>query len=503
MIRIQPATPPLSPTEQYGLDVVIDLSRLIVLAEGETPAASDAAPDIVVLRVGTPGEGPSAAGPIAGAAVAELAAVIAVEDGAVTVPRALLGAVADIAGGAIEQRSGARDRYDRVPSADNPVVAAGVEREPVVSFAGARLREAAIHAAGRRVVRLLAPWPDAHRWCAALTHDVDVVAAWPAFAALRVVELLGKGRGRLAGAVVAAAAREATGDPVWEGVSGVLAAEARYGVVSTWFLLCGTPTLASFRAGDLTYRLESPRGNRILAAIERGGHEVGLHGSFVTSEAPDGFVAQRARLAGLAAAPVRGVRQHYLRMRPGLTQRWMARAGFDYDATYGFPDRNAYRLGVVDVVPAWDAAARQVLPLDEVPLTWMDRAQSKYQGVEDPQQWIADALAVAEVSRRAEGLWVGLWHPNLTAALGFPGAPAAYERLLAALTVERPYIAPLHRVVEWRTLRRAVRALGVAPDGTVTLLGPTPRRFDIATEDADGRLREVWSAGAADSGDMD
>ena len=50
--------------------------------------------------------------------------------------------------------------------------------------------------------------------------------------------------------------------------------------------------------------------------------------------------------------------------------------------------------------------------------------------------------------RRAEGLWVGLWHPNLTAALGFPGAPAAYERLVAALAAERPYMAPLHRVTE-------------------------------------------------------
>jgi hypothetical protein len=125
---------------------------------------------------------------------------------------------------------------------------------------------------------------------------------------------------------------------------------------------------------------------------------------------------------------------------------------------------------------------------------WMDRAQSKYQGIENPDQWIADAMAVADVCRRAEGLWVGLWHPNLTAALGFPGAPAAFERLVAALAAERPYMAPLGRVTEWRSLRRAVRATRVDGDGNVTLAGPSVRAFRVVAEDADGGPREQLPA---------
>ncbi len=148
----------------------------------------------------------------------------------------------------------------------------------------------------------------------------------------------------------------------------------------------------------------------------------------------------------------------------------------------------------MDIVPAWDAAAQRSLPLDEVPLMWMDRAQSKYQGIEDPDHWIADAMAVADVCRRAEGLWVGLWHPNLTAALGFPGAPAAFERLVAALAAERPYMATLRRITEWRSLRRAVRATSVDDDGNVTLAGPPVRAFRVVAEDADGSPREQLSA---------
>ena len=64
---------------------------------------------------------------------------------------------------------------------------------------------------------------------------------------------------------------------------------------------------------------------------------------------------QRRTLARLAAAPVLGVRQHFLRMRPGANPAHMVAAGFEYDATWGFADRNGFRLGVADLVPAWDA----------------------------------------------------------------------------------------------------------------------------------------------------
>ena len=130
-----------------------------------------------------------------------------------------------------------------------------------------------------------------------------------------------------------------------------------------------------------------------MSAVRAGGHEIGLHGSFATSEEPRLFAEQRARLATLTGSTVEGVRQHYLRMRPGTTPRDMADAGFVYDSTAGFADRNGFRLGVADLLPAWDDAHNAALPLDEVPFTWMDRALSKYRGIERPDAWIDDALS--------------------------------------------------------------------------------------------------------------
>ena len=177
-------------------------------------------------------------------------------------------------------------------------------------------------------------------------------------------------------------------------------------------MICAQPSLRSILAGDSTYRPGASKTRRILAALTHAGHEVGLHGSFVTSENLKSMIAQRRMLSRLADSPVDGVRQHFLRMRPGLTQRNMVEAGFEYDASWGFADRNGFRLGVADVVPAWDAASEVVMPLDLVPLVWMDRALSKYAGVEEPGRWIEDARELARECKAAEGVWVGLWHPN-------------------------------------------------------------------------------------------
>lgn len=166
----------------------------------------------------------------------------------------------------------------------------------------------------------------------------------------------------------------------------------------------------------------------------------------------------------------------------------MADAGFTFDSTAGFADRNGFRLGVADVLPMWSDLAAKALPLDEVPFTWMDRALSKYRGEEDPAAWVRDALALADRAREVEGLWVGIWHPNLTGALGFPGALHAYEDLVAALVNRDPWMPTLSEAVAWRRARRAVRAVGFDASGEVRLAPNSGRAAHRVTlEDADGR----------------
>jgi hypothetical protein len=477
MIRVDVSPERLSPAERYGLDVLLDLSRLLVAERAEC--------ELVRLTV--------IERQSAGSAAADLSPMAALEraDGEVRITTAALRGVAEVAGAAFEQRSTATDRHGRVPAAENPLVAAGQSRRPVVSLLAVELRRAALGVAGRRPVRSLAPWPDGHRWAALMTHDLDVVEWWGLFPLLRMAELGMKGAWDLVSRVAGAAKRSVRRDPVSRGVHLLLQLEAHHGIRATWFVICAKPSLRSMISGDSTYRPDGPAARRILTALTKAGHEIGLHGSFATADHAPTMAEQRRRLDRLTAAPVVGVRQHFLRMRPGRTQRIMVEAGFDYDATWGFADRNGFRLGVADVVPAWDAAGETSLPLDLVPLIWMDRALSKYAGVEEAGRWIEDARDLAGECKAVEGVWSGLWHPNTMEALGFPGAEPAFVSLLQALADDRPFFGSAQKIVQWRRFRRSVRAARVSADGKVLLRTAAGHRTVIAMEDETGNTTRV------------
>ncbi|HJR15580.1 MAG TPA: hypothetical protein VJ808_01905 [Gemmatimonadales bacterium] len=488
MILLEIRQDQLRPAERFGLEVLLDLSRLLVAERADC--------DLVRLRV--------VERPSAGSAAADLSPKAALErgDGEVRVTTAALHAIAEVAGGAIEQRSTATDRHGRVPATENPLVAAGQSRRPVVSLLANELRRAAFAVAGRRPVRAVAPWPDGHRWAALVTHDLDIVDWWGLSPLLRMAQLGVKGDWQRVAHIARAAQRSLGRDPVNRGIHALLQLEAHHGIRSTWFVICAQPTLGSMLAGDSTYRPEGAAARRILAALTHAGHEIGLHGSFATADNVKPMIAQRRALSRLADSPVEGNRQHFLRMHPGRSQRIMVQAGFEYDASWGFPDRNGFRLGVADVVPAWDAEQEKALPLDLIPLVWMDRALSKYAGVEEAGTWIEDARELARECKAAEGAWVGLWHPNTMEALGFPGAEPAFVSLLQSLADERPYFASAHKMVQWRRFRRSVRVARVSADGRVILSTVEGQRTVIAIEDEAGdtvrlQVKAARSGGAA------
>jgi hypothetical protein len=469
VITIDRDHPALTPVQAYGLDTLLDLARLIPL---------DAAhPRLPRLRLV---EGPT--GSLSDPAL--VSAPPAVASGVVTITTATLGAAGRLAGAVAEQGSTAEDRYARVPSTENPLVREALWQRPILSESAHRLRAAVIAAtADPAALRFPVPWPDGRRWAVALTHDLDLVAGWGFATGLRLLELFRHGAPRQALATLRAAAGAIASRPVEGAITRLLDRLAGAGVRGTWFVLCGTPTLGSWRRGDLTYLPESPRVRRLLLQIRAAGHEVGLHGSFETQRSAAALSDQRARLERIVERSVHGVRQHFLRMRPGATQRAMLEAGFRYDATYGFADRSGYRLGTADIVAAWDRSAERVLPLVEAPLHWMDRTLSKYAGDESPDSWVADGLARAAEAQAVEGLWVGLWHPNLSAPLGFPGAEAAFESLLAELGPRRPHFGTVDELVTWRAIRRAAHVVHIRADGSAVFSSAPTLPF----EDVDGK----------------
>ena len=233
VIRLPPRES-LTAAERYGLELLIDLARV--------PAVDDAVADVVrLLVVERDPPDPDLQTCIARDWYLERGA------GIVRVPRVVLRRVMAVAAAAAEQHSAARDRHGRVPSRENELVRSALDTDPVVSRAAGRLRAAVIASAERRLVALAAPWPEGKRWATAFTHDLDVVAFWPLFTLLRLAELGRKRELRRIGGTLLAGLAAVGRDPVRRAIRELLDDERRSAVVSTWFVPCGTPTLATIR----------------------------------------------------------------------------------------------------------------------------------------------------------------------------------------------------------------------------------------------------------------
>jgi peptidoglycan/xylan/chitin deacetylase (PgdA/CDA1 family) len=461
VIRLDLAGEPTA-AERWAFETLVDLSRLVPLVSGSAGGVS------VSLTDSLGGQTHFQPG-----------------DGVVQISRAALHLVVELAGAAVEQRSQSRDRHGRVPAACNPLVQGGIERTLPVQALAENLARAVATAAGPGATWRLVPWPEGRRWAAAFTHDLDVVTGWPVFAVLRWVELLRKGEIARATVAMKSAALATPYGPVAEGVNAILDRERGAGVRSTWFVLAGRPGPRSWLRGDITYRLDGRAPRRLVETILRGGHEIGLHGSFRSGASAERMAEERQLVTQVSGQPPMGVRQHFLRFDPGHTPVVALAAGFGYDATVGFADRSGFRLGVADVVSGWQDAEGEEVPLLEIPLSWMDRTMSKYLGEEDPIRWLEDATELAATCRAAGGVWVGLWHPNVTPALGFPGALDAFERLLEKVVMGGPYVAPLAELVAWRTARRGLRARIRGAD--IELTSDRPGHWPIELETMDGR----------------
>ena len=274
--------------------------------------------------------------------------------------------------------------------------------------------------AGRRPVRSLAPWPEGHRWAALLTHDLDVVDWWGLFPLLRMAELATKGDWICPHESARAAMRSVGRDPV--SLGSTLHPPARGPPCDPGHLvrhLSPSPPFRSMLAGDSTYRPEGPPRAGSSTALTHAGHEIGLHGSFATARSQ----AHDRRSVGRSAVwlPIPGDGRAPA-LPPNATRTSLSESWLRLVSTTMPPGGLPIETGSVWEWRMWFRPGTQVreatLPLDLVPLIWMDRALSKYAGVEEPGRWIEDARELAGECKAVEGAWVGLWHPNTTEALG-------------------------------------------------------------------------------------
>ena len=184
---------------------------------------------------------------------------------------------------------------------------------------------------------------------------------------------------------------------------------------------------------DCTYSLSERRMQELLKSLSDRGHQIGMHGSYLTYR--DAALMERERRSLIDAcrsagadAAVSGNRQHYLRWDAGQTADHLEHAGFSYDSSGGYPDNPGFRYGTTRTFPMWSWIQQAPLKLRQRPLILMEGSVISYLKL----GYSAEAYDLMRALKKAAlkyGDFTMLWHNS---SLSTPEDVNLFSQILAA-----------------------------------------------------------------------
>ena len=338
-----------------------------------------------------------------------------------------------------------RDQHGRVAYAGSIQEQLGIPYRPPVDA----YREELARQLEERGVPLNRPtWGNA-TWAFCPTHDIDYLRKWrPGMVFRETMEYLILNRAhpepghrlRRFGQFVADWVRP--GDAFRDSLKRILEeTQAREGT-GTYFFKAG-----AHGPRDVDYRLASGFARRQIRALQEAGCEVGLHPSYHAADHARYLHEEKTKLEAVLEAPVRSVRQHYLKYHSVRTPRLHACAGFQIDSTLAFADHAGFRRGTCHPFQLFDVAANTVLPVWEMPLIAMDgalfnRQQLSVEAANEVNSRLLDAC------RRYRGCAVMLWHNTLWDELDFPGWGANFMYTMDAAVEKEARVLSLEAALQ-------------------------------------------------------
>jgi len=320
-----------------------------------------------------------------------------------------------------------RGTIGRAVDGDLAALVAGTRTNPTPkSPAAAEAMDAALAAVPKPILHTWF-WPDAKPFAVALSHDVDEVRwSW---------------RRRLLMAARHPRTPFDKRERYWN-FERILSLEKRFGVRSSWYFVADGD-----HPRDPPYRLADVAD--VMRDLRRQGHEVGVHGSFLSFRDGAMLARERRAVSDVLGAPVPGVRQHFVNFEPGATWRLQEDAGFAYDATLALNEVSGFRTGMCHpFVPPGHRIVEIPLILMDGQLFWYERFTR--------EQALANCEQLAGIVADHGGLLSLNWHQHTYDGYSFPGWWDVYERMLESLTARGPAFLTGEETSRWWRLRASV-----------------------------------------------
>jgi len=169
------------------------------------------------------------------------------------------------------------------------------------------------------------------------------------------------------------------------------------------------------------YSLDDRRIVDLIAELDAGGWEVGLHGSYESPTDRERLAAEKRTVERVVGKPIRGGRQHYLNLSLPETWQHHAAIGLDYDCSLGSSEGYGFEHGYSVRRPFDDEFV--VFPLSIMELA-LPNVETDLEGA-----WRECERVLAEAADNGAVMTV-LWHPRFFSELDFPNYAALYRRLI-------------------------------------------------------------------------
>jgi peptidoglycan/xylan/chitin deacetylase (PgdA/CDA1 family) len=183
------------------------------------------------------------------------------------------------------------------------------------------------------------------------------------------------------------------------------------------------------------YSLSDPAIARVIHALDDGGWEVGLHGSYHSYSDPERLRAEKASVESVLGRSVLGGRQHHLNLEVPATWRYQAEAGLRYDTTIGSSTTYGFDQGYQPFRPLDHDQGFVVFPL-----TLMEQTLPAVET--DPERAWAACESLLEEAEANDAVMTVLWHPCYFSDYDRPNYADIYRRLIERALEMGAWVGP-------------------------------------------------------------
>jgi peptidoglycan/xylan/chitin deacetylase (PgdA/CDA1 family) len=277
------------------------------------------------------------------------------------------------------------------------------------------------------------PWPNGKSIAITLTHDIDLTTkvGFKNF----LSELI---RGGLFNLKSKSEELRSENSAYWN-FDEILSLYKERKLKSTFFFIA-----RSWEKFHYRYNISKPKFRKLFNDILSDGHEIALHTSKFAFDHPARIIKEKNKLEQIIGLPVRGVRQHYLRLRFPEAWQNFEQAKCDYDSSCGYNNGIGFRAGTCFPFPTFSLEYEKQNHLIEFPISIMDYPWIEYENTAK-KKW-EQFIELFEIIQRFRGIFNILWHPN---NLTKPSFRPFWQKMMDWLDNIEFYNATLYQIYEW------------------------------------------------------